>query len=130
MIDLLYKGFWENKIKEEDLIKSTEISNTFTFLEKKIENKKVYLKDIVGVTHPNYSYLPWIIALPLLKRFCENFPRTEEEKLKLFNKMKNNDFKEKLKLVKDNGKYYIYDGHNRIIICKALGLEYLKADII
>lgn len=44
--------------------------------------------------------------------------------------MKNNDFEEKLKLVKSNGEYYICEGHNRIIICKALGLEYLKADII
>ena len=127
-IDLLYKDFWESEI-EKELLKETKFSQTFTFSEN-IKSEKVYLKDIIGVTHPNYSYLPWIIALPLLKRFDKNFPKNEEEKEELFNKMQNNSFDEKLKLVKDYGKYYIYEGHNRIIICKCLGLEYLKADIL
>lgn len=79
MIDLLYKGFWENE-KEGDLIKSTKILYPVDFSRKHIENKKVYLKYIVGFTNANYSFLPWIIALPALKRFYRNFPRTEEKK--------------------------------------------------
>ena len=76
-------------------------------------------------------YLSWIIALPLLKRFDKNFPKNEEEKEELFNKMQNNSFDEKLKLVKDDGKYYIYErAITEIIICKCLGLEYLNADIL
>lgn len=129
-LDSLYKDFWENKIKEQELIKEIKILQTFDFSGKVIEDEKIYLNDIVGVTHSNYSLVPWIIALPMLKRFDLNFPKTEEEKEELFNKMKNNNFTEKLKLVEKNGEYYIYEGHNRIIICKALGLEYLKADVL
>lgn len=128
-IDLIYNGFWDN-LNDKKLYDITIFFNEYTSVDKSITNEIVYLTDIVGVTHPNYSLIPWWMALASLKRLNTNFPKSEKEKKELFKKMKNNTFKEKIKLIKKNNQYFIYEGHNRIIICKCLGLEYLKCDII
>lgn len=129
-IDSIYKDFWDKDIDNE-LIEIIQQLGNISYSNKKIKSQIVYLKDIVGVVcHPNYSFLRWIMALPLLKRLDNNFPKNENEKNDLFNKMKNNDFFERIKLVKKDDKYYIDEGHHRVIICKALGLDYLKADVV
>ena len=116
---------------DNKVIEMIQQLGNISYSNEKIKSEIVYLKDIVGVvSHPNYSFLIWIMALPLLKRLDNNFPKNENEKNDLFKKMKDNNFSERIKLVKKDNKYYIDEGHHRVIICKALGLDYLKADVV
>lgn len=129
-IDRLKKDFWETTDSHlEELIQIADFKFELV-VEKKIDDSKIYLKDIVGTwSHSSYCWIPWIMAVPLLKRFQNNFPKTLKDREELFSKMRKNEFYDKLKVVKFKNNYYILEGHNRIIISKALGLDYITAQV-
>lgn len=130
IIDRLKSDFWETTVSNiEELIEIADPCGNLC-VGNKLYEAKIKLNDIVGTfTHLSYCGIPWIMAVPLLKRFQNNFPKTLKGKEDLFSKMRKNEFCEPLKIAKIKDKYYILEGHNRIIIGKSLGLDYITADV-
>lgn len=85
------------------------------------DNRKVFLKEIVGSTHAffdeQYAGRTWLEMLVILKKGASTIPVTEEAA----KDATTNDKMRGIILYKKDGKYYVDDGNHRITYAKILG---------